>query len=445
MDPAVAGAADGGVHLYLQPLPPEASRLTFTIASVSAITATGAEYPLTLRLKDVGASEAQRQRLLASGRLPAGSYAGFVFRIKQAALKSDRGEATLVVPDAPVRLAFPFATAGQQASLFWLTLKYPESVTDGFGFSPVFAAVAPPGPIAGLAGFVTNSSSNTMTVFDKHLMQAVAVIDTCAGPAGMALDQRRRRVYVACSKDDEIQSIDVATLRIMERTRVSPGDRPRELALTPDGRTLISANTGSNSVSFFDAASLTRQERINVGGGPGSVLVDPSGRRAFVFNTLSSSVSVIDVASRSLEATLSTEAAPLRGQFNGRGTRLYVIHERSPYMTVLDPVQLTVVARARLRIGVTAIVVDRVRDLVCLGGADDTAIEFYDPNALMPLFAMKTRAGATHLAIDGENNNLYIVSPGVRSLAVGRLADRKVASEIDVGDGPYWVAVMGER
>ena len=129
----------------------------------------------------------------------------------------------------------------------------------------MFSAVTPPRPIADHAGFVTNAGSNTITVFDKHLMQAVAVIDTCAGPAGMALDQRRRRVYVACSKDDEIQSIDVATVRIVERTRVSPGDRPRELALTPDGRTLISANTGSNSISFFDAASLTRQERINVG------------------------------------------------------------------------------------------------------------------------------------------------------------------------------------
>jgi YVTN family beta-propeller protein len=445
MDPAVAGAADGGVHLYLQPLPAEASKLTFTIASIAAVSATGAEYPLALSLKDVGASEAQRQRLLASGRLPAGSYAGFVFKIKQAALKSDRGEVKLVVPDTPVRLDFPFATAGQQASLFWLTLRYPESVTDGFSFSPVFAAVAPPGPIAGLAGFVTNSGSNTMTVFDKHLMQAVAVIDTCAGPAGLALDQRRRRVYVACSKDDEIQSIDVATVRIVERTRVSPGDRPRELALTPDGRTLISANTGSNSISFFDAASLTRQERINVGAGPGSVVIDPSGRRAFVFNTLSSSVSVIDIASRSVVATLSTDAAPLRGQFNGRGNRLYVIHERSPYMTVLDPEQLTVVTRARLRIGVTAIVVDRVRDLVCLGGVNDTAVEFYDPNALMPLYAMKTRAGVSHMAIDGENNSLYMVSPGGRSLAVGRLADRKVVSEIDVGDGPYWVAVMGEK
>ena len=44
-----------------------------------------------------------------------------------------------------------------------------------------------------------------------------------------------------------------------------------------------------------------------------------------------------------------------------------------------------------------------------------------------------------------DDNALYLVSPGTRSLLVGRLADRKVVSEIDVGDLPYWVAIMGEK
>ena len=92
-----------------------------------------------------------------------------------------------------------------------------------------------------------------------------------------------------------------------------------------------------------------------------------------------------------------------------------------------------------------AIEVDRVRNLVCVGGSQDTAVEFYDPNALMPLYALRTRAGVSYLRIDVENNSLYMVSPDTRSVIVGRLADRKIASEIDVGDRPYGVAVMGER
>ena len=443
--PAVAGAADSVIYLYLQPLPPEAARLTFAIASVSAVGSTGTEYPLKVSLRDVGQPAAGRQRLLASGRLPTGSYAGFLVTVRKAVLKGPQGESALAVPDTPARLDVPFTLTAPQASVYWLTLKYQDSIADGAGFSPVFSAVVPARPIADLAGFVTNSGSNTITVFDKRLWQAVAAVDTCAGPAGLALDQRRRRLYVACPKDDEIQSIDVATGEVLERTRVSPGDRPRELALTPDGLTLVSANEGSNSISFFGAASLTRQERVNVGSGPGSVAVDPAGKRAFVFNTLSGTVSVVDIANRSLSATLSTDSAPLRGRFNRRGDRLYVIHERSPYMTVLDPQQLTVVTKARLRAGVNAIEVDTVRDLVCIGGSRDTSVDFYDPNALMPLYSMRTRSGVSHLTIDIENNGLYMVSPDSRSLVVGRLADRKLAAEIDVGDNPCWVAVMGEK
>lgn len=442
--PAVARAADGSVDVYLQPSPAEAARLTFAVGSISAISVNGSESPLKLNLKLVGSRETQRQRLLASGRLKPGNYAGFIFTVKRAALKGEHGETALAVPDAPQRIDFPFAIAPQQGWVVWLTLKYPDSTTEGTDFRPVFSATMPPRPIVDHAGFVTNSGSDTITVFDKSLTQAVAAIATCAGPAGMALDRNRRRVYVACSKDDEVQAIDVATREMVERSSLSPGDRPQELALTPDGLTLISVNTGSNSVSFFDALSLARQERVTVGSGPGSLLIDPTGRRAFVFNTLSSSMTVIDLQGRSVAATISTESAPLRGQFNRRGDRLYVIHERSPYITVLDARQLTVIARARLRTGISALVVDPIRDLLCVGG-NDPLVEFYDPNALMPLYSMRTSAGVSYLAIDAEDNRLYMVSPSARGLLVAGLPDRKPVSEIDVGESPYWVVVMGEK
>ncbi len=443
--PAVAGAASGGVYLYLQPAPADAARLTFAIDSVSAIASSGSEFPLSLSLKTVGPAEASRQRLLASGRLPEGRYSGFLFKFSRATLKGASGDAALVVPDLPVRLDVLFAVGSQEAPLFWLVLKYPDSPAQGLDFSPGLQALTPPRPNPAHAGFVTNSGSNTITVFDKSLAQATAVINTCAGPFGMALDRRRLRVYVACPKDDEIQSIDVAAGEIVQRTRASPGDQPREVALTPDGATLVSVNSGSNSISFFDALSLTRQERLNVGNGPVSIVIEPSGRRAFVFSTLSSSVSVIDLATRSLTATLSMDAPPLRGEFNRAGNRLYVIHERSPYLSVLDPQQLTISSRVRLGAAVGAIAVDPVRGLICLASSQAVAIEFYDPNALLPLYFMKTREGVSHLLIDAEDSRLYMVNPDTRTLIVGRLADRKVASEIDVEDGARFVAVMGER
>ncbi|HEX6974315.1 MAG TPA: YncE family protein, partial [Vicinamibacterales bacterium] len=363
--PAASRAADGAVYLYLQPLPPDASRLTFAIGSIAAVAADGTEHPLKLHLRTVGPSEGGRQRLLASGRVPAGSYAGISIAFTRAFLKAPGGDADLSVGRAPVRVDVPFG-AGQNAALLWTELRYRESLGAGFAFTPVFTGTVPPRPIPDHAGFVTNAASNTIIVFDKQLAQAVGAIETCGGPAGMALDQRRRRLYVACSKDDEVLAIDVATAQIIERTRVSPGERPRELALSADGLTLIAANPGSNTITFFDALSLSRGERVSVGTAPGSLVIEPAGRRVFVFNTLASSVSVVDLAGRTVLTTIALDGAPLRGKFNRRGDRLYVIHERSPYMSVIDVTTLAVTARVRLQTGVTAIEVDTVRDLVCV-------------------------------------------------------------------------------
>ncbi len=139
------------------------------------------------------------------------------------------------------------------------------------------------------------------------------------------------------------------------------------------------------------------------------------------------------------------ESPPLRGALDDRGRALFVIHERSPYMTVVDPQQLNLVTRARLATSADAIVVDGVRDLVCLTGLRETMVEFYDPNALLPLYAMPIPAGVSFMAIDARDSRLYMVNPNRRMLVVGRLADRTVASEIDVGMDAYGVAVMGAR
>ena len=167
MAPAVAAAADGSVHLYLQPFPAAASRLGLTITSISAVNAGGGRYPLALNLKTIRPGDATRQRLLASGRLPVGTYAGFVFKIRQAALKNAQGEAALPVADNPARIDASFAVGGPQPPLLWLTLNYEETAADPLGATPLFTAVAPSRPIVDHLGFVTNSGSNTITVFDK--------------------------------------------------------------------------------------------------------------------------------------------------------------------------------------------------------------------------------------------------------------------------------------
>jgi len=259
------------------------------------------------------------------------------------------------------------------------------------------------------------------------------------------IDQLRSKAYVAASADDAVEVIDMAQGEIISRIRLSTGDEPRELALTPDGTLLITANYASNTASIIDPVSLVELGRIAVGQGPGSVLIDRSGRRAFVFNTLSSSITVIDVQNRSKIATFSTEPEPLRGDFNRKGDRLTVIFARSPYVVVLDTVSLTAVRREFVGAGVSTIKIDPRTDFLILGKGREATIAVYDPFSYTPADIIPVGGSAEHLGIDGDENNLYVVVPERKVVRVVSLVSRRVIGEIEVSESPSWVVVMGER
>jgi len=436
---------EGEVYLYLEPFPQGAERLRFTIEGIFAVSNDGREFPLTVPFRELKASDIQRQRLLASGRVPPGSYTGFSFKVNKAILKTEDGEANLLVPETPVRNDFAFSIIRRRAYVFSTTFRYEESISRGFSFSPVFSMVIPARPIQSLTGYVTNSGSNNIMVFDKKLNKILSIIVTGRAPAGMALDQRQGRAYVALSGDDAIELIDVLSGTPINRLRLNTGDQPQELALTPDGKALLIANKGSNTISFVDALSFIEIKRVDVGREPNSVSIHPNGLRAFAFNTLSNSISVIDIPNKTVMATITTDPAPIRGQFNRRGDRLYVANEWSTYLNAIDPFALSVLRRFQVKLGMVSIKVDPQTDLVYMGRRRDTVVEVYNPFSFAVVDSINTGAGITHMTIDGDENNLYMVNPETKSLMVSRLVRKRVFSEMDVGEGPYWVTVMGER
>jgi YVTN family beta-propeller protein len=351
----------------------------------------------------------------------------------------------MLVPDAPVRLDFTFTVARKRAYVLWFVFRPSESLSTGFSFTPVFSVILPPRPIASLTGYATNTGSNNITVFNKKTNEVTGVIATRGGPAGMALDQRTRKAYVALPGEDTIEVIDVNVGEVTNRLLLGIGDRPRELALTPDGRILLSANAGSNTVSVIETPTLFESRRITVGNGPRSILVDPLGRRAYVFNSRAASISVLDIPNKALVTTFSTDAGPLRGQFNRRGDRFYVIHELSSYLSIVDARTLSTVKRVQVGMGMSYIKVDTVTDLVYMGRARESTVGVYEPNSFVPMDYIRTEGGVSHLTIDGDENTLVMVGAQPPRLTTANLISRKRMSLLDIGDGSYWVTVMGER
>ncbi|MDA8325859.1 MAG: hypothetical protein M0033_06530 [Nitrospiraceae bacterium] len=437
---------EGEVYVYLEPLPQEAQRLSFTLNGVYCVRADGALMPLKLRTARFDAVLASRQRLVAQGVLPAGQYKGLAFSVKDAHLRTEEGiSSSLLVPARPVSAGLPFAVKEKDGLVISMTLRYGRAVKAGFSFSPAFDLKVPDKPVDALLGYVVNSGSNDITVFNKSAMEVTGVIATGAGPMGMVLDPKVKRGYVALSREDAIDVIDMTEGAVVGRIRLNAGDDPSQVALTPDGGTLFSVNTGSNTISVIDPVSFVERSRIKVGVQPVYMLLDPSGKRAYVFNYFSNTVSIIDLTSTGVVATVATDTAPIRGAFNRAGDRLYIINESSPYLTVFDPSGLSIIKRQFAGQGMRAIKVDTRTDLVYIGKMNTPLLEVYDPFTFIPVDYIKAGSDPAYMTIDNDENDLCVVDPVLESLIFINLASKKTVSMIDVGVGPYWVTLMGER
>ena len=436
---------EGAVFVYLQPFPQEADGLVFRMEGISAVRQDGETYPLSLHVREFSGKEMKRERLLATGDLPPGQYAGFSVRLKDATLKGEEGDTALVPAEENPRIPIPFAVDRGKTVILSLQFRYKESIGEGFRFAPTFSVTIPGKIAAGLIGMVSGRGSNTVTMFDKVSGRIVGIIPTGRSPAGMVMDPVSRRAYVAISGEDAVEVIDLLETAVINRQRLGMGDNPLELALTPDGKALLSANNGSNTVSIIDSSSLIETRRVQVGAGPQSPLIDRAGRRAYVFNTLSNTISVIDLGAGAVAATVATESGPVRGQFNRAGNRLYVLHRNSPYLTVLDPQSLSVVRRVNIGAGGTALKVDPRTDRIYVAKRNGEEVDIYDPFSFLPVDSLRTGGETSFLTIDGDGNRLLLLLPRRNRLRIVHLVGKGTAAEIDVGEDPYWITIMGEK
>jgi len=436
---------EGEVLVYLQPLPQEASKLRFKMDEIFALGDDGGKIPLFLSIYEINGSDLSgRQRLLARGILPPGAYTGLSIKTDKAFVRSEEGEIALLVPQEPVIAAKLFQVQRRQALTLFISLNASGIVTGEISFTPAFSLETPGGILINLTGYVSNAASNLISVFNKKTMEVVNGIATGRGPKGIVLDQNRTRAYLAVSGDDMVEIYDVFTGKYIDSIRLNFRDDPIELALTPDGGTLVSVNHSSNTVSIIDAIAKIELRRIRVGEKPTSAVIDPSGLKAYITNSRSNTVSVVDLSQRILAATISVEGSPIKAAFNRTGDRLYVVSSYSPNLSVIDPSSLTITDKIFIGTGGASIKVSRLNNLIYVGKSFGGEIAVVDPYSSMLIDSINVGGNAAYMNIDRQENTLFVVLPERRLVQKVNLTSKKIMAEIEVGERAYAVAVMGE-
>jgi DNA-binding beta-propeller fold protein YncE len=176
---------------------------------------------------------------------------------------------------------------------------------------PAGIAVSPEDSPNRSSVYVANSMSSTIsqyTVGDSGGLSPMnpASVDLpivpgsfiLAQPAGLAVSPDGRSVYVASfgiatDGSNVVYQLDVqkdGTLSLKDQPTVTAGDRPRAVAVSPDGDSVYVTNGASDTISQYDvnaaSGALTPKRAGEIGAGisPGAIAVSPDGSSVYVAN-----------------------------------------------------------------------------------------------------------------------------------------------------------------
>jgi YVTN family beta-propeller protein len=235
-----------------------------------------------------------------------------------------------------------------------------------------------------------------------------------------------------------VASLDLLEGRALERVPLRAGDQPRDVVLTPDGRTLVVANPGSDTVSFVDPVSSIEIERLPVAGRPHSLLMELDGRRVFVLAERASSMTVLSTASRAAVGSVPVESGPVRARLLGRnGERILVAHAESPYVLVIDARTLAVQQRVYVGQGARALEVDPRSSRIYLARARTGRVEVFDPASFLPLEEIAVPGEVMWLSVESEGNALGILIQDPPEVRLVGLVGGGLVARAPLGPGPW--------
>jgi YVTN family beta-propeller protein len=201
--------------------------------------------------------------------------------------------------------------------------------------------------------YVSNEDGNSITVLDLATRKPIKTIAVGKRPRGLRLSPDGRFLYVALSgspkagpgvdesklppRDQRADGIGVVDLQTLAWTRtLESGRDPEAFDVTPDGKTIVVSNEETAQASIVDVASGKVLAAVAVGEEPEGVTIHPDGRTVYVTSESASMVYAIDIPRREVVGSFATGGRPRAVAFSPDGARAFVTCEMGAVVTVAD-------------------------------------------------------------------------------------------------------------
>src|SRR5688572_6026732 len=201
--------------------------------------------------------------------------------------------------------------------------------------------------------YVSNEDSNDISVIDTRTDSVVATIPVGRRPRGILVSPDGRIVYVALSGSpkappgvdestlppadktkDGIAAVDITTRQL--RATYPGGSDPEAFAISPDHRTIYVSNEDVGMASALDVETGQVAYSLRVGDEPEGVGITPDGRYVYVTGETTNDIAVIDVSARQVVKRMPTGKRPRAVAFTPDGRKAYVSEELGGTVGVID-------------------------------------------------------------------------------------------------------------
>lgn len=223
-----------------------------------------------------------------------------------------------------------------------------------------------------------------------------------------------------------------------------PGIPTGAIAVTPDGRTVLTANTAWSSITAHRVRGLRRGRSLDVGGAPVDIAIAPDGGIALVTTAAYDrpGLAVVALDTRQVER-LAVGPAPYGIAFAPKGRAAYVSGGgRAGTLTRVDLAS----GRVDTSIGLgahprgVAVTSDGKHALVALNGAAQIAV--VDLKRGRVVRRIRTAAFPNHIAVSGDGERALVSHNGfgARSATLVELTGKRRRHKVAVGEDPSGVA-----
>ena len=179
------------------------------------------------------------------------------------------------------------------------------------------------GEETGARAYVTLVNDDAVAVISTSTNQVTQTIPVGDRPRGIAISPDGTEAYVVNAGDNNVSVIDTVTKSVV--ATIAVGREPQGVAFAPDGTTAYVTNIKDDTVSVLNTATRTQTTTIAVGRSPQSIAVTPDGQQAYVPNFEDDTVTVIDLTTNTpLPDPLVVGEGPLGVAVKSDGTRVYV-------------------------------------------------------------------------------------------------------------------------